>query len=84
MVPDRDIDVTYIGLKSREKLTDILSYEKEKLEHIAHQKLLRAMNSNVDRIDLEEVAAFIKTARSMKPDDFKRNIQKFVTDFHFS
>jgi hypothetical protein len=42
------------------------------------------MNSNVDSIDLEEVTAFIKAARTMEPDGVKRNIQKFVTDFHFS
>jgi hypothetical protein len=65
-------------------LTEFLSYEKEKLEHTAHQKLLRVMNSNVDSIDLEEVTAFIKAARTMEPDGVKRNIQKFVTDFHFS
>jgi FlaA1/EpsC-like NDP-sugar epimerase len=84
MVPGRDIDIKYTGLKPGEKMTEILSSEEENLERTTHPKLLRVMNSSPGELDLERLDEFIQTATTLDPSEVKRGIQKFVTDFNIA
>ncbi|MCH8911290.1 MAG: polysaccharide biosynthesis protein [Chloroflexi bacterium] len=81
MVPGQDIEIQYTGLKPGEKLTEILSSEEEKLEQTSHPKLLRVINSGPEKIDLDKIDEFVRSAKTLEPTEVKRGIQKFVTDF---
>jgi FlaA1/EpsC-like NDP-sugar epimerase len=81
LVPDQDITVNYTGLKQGEKLTEILSSEEEDLEQTNHPKLLRVMNSKVDRLNLEQVDKFVETVKSMENPEVKEAIREFVSDY---
>ena len=81
MVPDQDIKINYTGLKSGEKLTELLSSKSEDLEQTSLPKLLRVMNEINDPLDLVQVDEFIRSANTFELPDVKRKLQEFVTDF---
>jgi len=81
MVPDQDIKINYTGLKSGEKLTELLSSKSEDLEQTSLPKLLRVMNEINDPLDLVQVDEFIRSANTLELPGVKRKLQEFVTDF---
>jgi FlaA1/EpsC-like NDP-sugar epimerase len=84
MVPGRDIEIVYTGLKPGEKVTEILSSETENIEQTGYPKILRITNVNSVNVDLEKIEEFIRAADSLDPSDVKLGLKKFVGDFQIS
>ncbi|MDP6666610.1 MAG: nucleoside-diphosphate sugar epimerase/dehydratase [Dehalococcoidia bacterium] len=84
MVPDQDIEIRYTGLKTGEKLTEILSAEEELLEQTSHPKLLRVMNPAGDDLGLARIDEFVASVEALDPAAVKQGIAKLVTDFTVS
>ena len=81
MVPDKDIDIEYTGLKTGEKLTEILSSDDEDLGKTAHEKLLLVKNGQPNSTKLDQMDQFIKSVRSLSDEEVKEGIRRLVTDY---
>jgi FlaA1/EpsC-like NDP-sugar epimerase len=81
MVPDKDISVEYTGLKTGEKLTEILSSSQEELGQTANEKLLLVHNTGNSNIALNELDEFIASVRNLTDDEVKEGIHRIVTDY---
>ena len=81
LVPNQDIDIQYTGLKPGEKLTEIVSSMEEDQEQTSHPKLLRVMNTGTVDLELDRVDEFIRAANSLDPEEVKRKMVTFVTNF---
>jgi FlaA1/EpsC-like NDP-sugar epimerase len=80
IVPNKDIEITYTGLKPREKLIEVLSSAREKLEQTNHPKLIRVLNSPAKRVDLQELDEFVLNVDGMNPEEVKKVIKNFDFD----
>jgi FlaA1/EpsC-like NDP-sugar epimerase len=81
MVPGRDIEIEYTGLRPGEKMTEILSSDQETVDRTAHEKLLRVTGQAAASVRLDDIDEFVKRVRSLSPDDVKAGIKTFVHDF---
>ena len=81
MVPDKDISIEYTGLKTGEKLTEILSSTAEELDVTAHEKLLLVKNTGPGAATLDHLDEFIRTVRNLSDDQVKEGIQRMVPDY---
>jgi FlaA1/EpsC-like NDP-sugar epimerase len=81
MVPDKDIDVEYTGLKTGEKLTEILSSSQEELGGTSNEKLLLVRNTGPSKAKLEDFDEFIRSVRNLTDAEVKQGIQRIVNDY---
>jgi FlaA1/EpsC-like NDP-sugar epimerase len=81
MVPEKDIEIEYIGLKTGEKLTEILSSTDEELGETAHEKLWLLQNNNSLPTDLNQIDEFIASVRALTDERVKQGIQRIVADY---
>ena len=81
MVPDKDIKIEYTGLKTGEKLTEILSSSSEELTKTENEKLMLVHNGGPSTITLEQIDEFILSARNLTDEEVKEGIQRLVTDY---
>jgi len=84
MVPDKDIDIEYSGLKTGEKLTEILSSAHEELGETANEKLMLVRNTGPSKAKLEEFDQFIRSARNLTDEEVKEGIRRIVNDYTIS
>jgi FlaA1/EpsC-like NDP-sugar epimerase len=84
MVPDKDIVVEYTGLKTGEKLTEILSSEQEVLGETANKKLMLVRNTGVGNPTLEQLDDFIASVRNLTDDEVKEGIRRIVPDYEIN
>jgi FlaA1/EpsC-like NDP-sugar epimerase len=84
MVPDKDIVVEYTGLKTGEKLTEILSSEQEVLGKTANKKLMLVRNTGVGNPTLEQLDDFIASVRNLTDDEVKEGIRRIVPDYEIN
>jgi len=82
MVPDKDIEIEYTGLKPGEKLTEILSSEQEVLSETANEKLLLVRNTGEGNATLEQLDEFVTTARNLTNRQVKDGIRRIVPDYN--
>ena len=81
MVPDKDIMIEYTGLRTGEKLTEILSSKTEELGTTANEKLMLVRNSGSGTTNLEQIDEFIKSARDLTDEEVKEGIRRIVGDY---
>ena len=81
LVPDKDIAVEYTGLKTGEKLTEILSTAAEAVGTTSHEKLMLVGNTGPGNHDLDEIDEFVKSARILTHEQVKQGIKRIVTDY---
>jgi len=84
MVPDKDISIEYTGLRTGEKLTEILSSNDEKLGTTSNEKLMLVRNIGSDNVDLKKVDEFIASIHDLTNDKIKQGIRKIVPDYTVS
>ena len=84
MVPDRDISVEYTGLKTGEKLTEILSSSEEELSATSSEKINLVRNTGPGISDLGQIDEFIQSARNLTDDEVKEGIRRIVSDYTIS
>ena len=82
MVPDKDIDVEYTGLKYGEKLTEILSSSQERLSPTANEKLMLVSNTGPSVSDLDQIDEFIRTVPKISNEEVKAGIRQIVSDYN--
>jgi FlaA1/EpsC-like NDP-sugar epimerase len=81
MVPDRDISIEYTGLKTGEKLTEILSSAEEKLSATSNEKINLVRNTGPGVSNLDQIDEFIRSARNLTDDEVKQGIRRIVSDY---
>ena len=81
MVPDKDINVEYTGLKTGEKLTEILSSSQEELGETSNEKLMLVHNTGPTKAKLEDFDEFVRSARNLTDEEVKQGIQRIVNDY---
>lgn len=81
MVPDRDISVEYTGLKTGEKLTEILSSAEEELSATSNEKINLVRNTGPGVSNLAQFDEFIRSARNLTDDEVKEGIRRIVPDY---
>ena len=81
MVPDRDIDIEYTGLKTGEKLTEILSSGEEQLSTTANEKIMLVRNTGAGSTNLDEIDEFISSVRNLTNEQVKEGIRRIVSDY---
>jgi FlaA1/EpsC-like NDP-sugar epimerase len=81
MVPDKDIAVEYTGLKTGEKLTEILSSPEEELSATTHEKLMLVRNTGPGDSNLQQMDEFIQSARNLTGNEVKQGIRRIVSDY---
>ena len=84
MVPDRDISVEYTGLKTGEKLTEILSSSEEELSATSSEKINLVRNTGPGISDLGQIDEFIRSVRNLTDDEIKEGIHRIVSDYTIS
>ena len=84
MVPDRDISVEYTGLKTGEKLTEILSSSEEELSATSSEKINLVRNTEPGISDLGQIDEFIRSVRNLTNDEIKKGIRRIVSDYTIS
>jgi FlaA1/EpsC-like NDP-sugar epimerase len=81
MVPDRDISIEYTGLKTGEKLTEILSSAEEELSATSNEKINLVRNTGLGVSNLAQIDEFIRSARNLTDDEVKQGIRRIVSDY---
>lgn len=81
MIPDKDIAVEYSGLKTGEKLTEILSSSEEELSATSNDKLMLVHNTGSGISDLDKLDEFIRTVPDLSEDEVKEGIRRIVSDY---
>ena len=81
MIPDKDIAVEYSGLKTGEKLTEILSSSEEELSATSNDKLMLVHNTGSGISDLDQLDEFIRTVPDLSDDEVKEGIRRIVSDY---
>lgn len=81
MVPNQDIAIEYTGLKTGEKLTEILSSSEEELSATSHKKINLVRNTGSGVSDLTQVDDFIRSARNLSDNEVKKGIRRIVNDY---
>jgi FlaA1/EpsC-like NDP-sugar epimerase len=81
MVPDKDISIEYTGLKTGEKLTEILASNDENLGTTAHEKLLLVRNTGPGSANLDHLDEFIRSVRDLTDQEVKKSIRRIVPDY---
>jgi FlaA1/EpsC-like NDP-sugar epimerase len=81
MVPDKDISIEYTGLKTGEKLTEILASNDENLGTTAHGKLLLVRNTGPGSASLDQLDEFIRSVRNLTDAEVKEGIRRVVSDY---
>lgn len=81
MVPDKDINIEYSGLKTGEKLTEILSSDQEELGETSNEKLMLVRNTGPSKATLQEFDEFIRSARDLTDEEVKEGIRRIVNDY---
>ena len=80
-LPDKDIMIEYTGLKTGEKLTEILSSANEELTETQNEKLMLVHNGGPGTISLDQIDEFIKSVRNLTDEEVKEGIQRIVTEY---
>jgi FlaA1/EpsC-like NDP-sugar epimerase len=81
MVPDKDIAIEYTGLKTGEKLTEILSSSEEALSATTNEKLMLVRNTGPGVSNLQQMDEFIESARNLTEEEVKQGIRRIVSDY---
>ena len=81
MIPDKDIAIEYSGLKTGEKLTEILSSSEEELSATSNDKLMLVHNTGSGISDLDQLDEFIRTVPDLSDDEVKEGIRRIVSDY---
>jgi O-antigen biosynthesis protein WbqV len=81
LVPGRDIEIQYTGLKPGEKFTEVLSSAQEVLENTAHEKVFHVQSTSTLSADLDDLDKFVASARSMDREAVKREIRRHVPEY---
>jgi FlaA1/EpsC-like NDP-sugar epimerase len=81
MVPGRDIEIEYTGLRPGEKMTEVLSSDQEMLDRTSYEKLLRVTGETAVNVNLDDIDEFVRRVGTLSPEDVKAGIQNFVPDF---
>jgi FlaA1/EpsC-like NDP-sugar epimerase len=81
MVPDKDIAVEYTGLKTGEKLTEILSSAEEELSSTSNKKINIVRNTGAGVSELAQFDEFIRTVRNLTDAEVKEGIRRIVSDY---
>jgi FlaA1/EpsC-like NDP-sugar epimerase len=81
MVPDKDINIEYSGLKTGEKLTEILSSDQEELGETSNEKLMLVRNTGPSKAKLQEFDELIRSARDLTDEEVKEGIRRIVNDY---
>ena len=81
MVPDKDINIEYSGLKTGEKLTEILSSDQEELGETSNEKLMLVRNTGPSKAKLQEFDDLIRSARDLTDEEVKEGIRRIVNDY---
>jgi len=74
LIPDKDIEIKYTGLRPGEKLFEELFHENEHLINTSHQKIMRARARHLDWKRLIEVLAEMKSACDNYDEDKLREL----------
>ncbi|MDG0866454.1 nucleoside-diphosphate sugar epimerase/dehydratase [Candidatus Lucifugimonas marina] len=82
MVPDKDINIEYSGLKTGEKLTEILSSDQEELGETANEKLMLVRNTGEGNAALDQLDEFISAVRTLTDQEVKDGIRRIVPDYN--
>ncbi len=81
MVPDKDIAIEYTGLKTGEKLTEILSSPEEELSTTSNKKLMLVRNTAAGSAGLDQIDEFIGSVRNLTDEEVKEGIRRIVVDY---
>jgi FlaA1/EpsC-like NDP-sugar epimerase len=81
MVPEKDIAIEYTGLKTGEKLTEILSSDQEELVETANEKLMLIRNTGNGSTSLDELDEFVTSVRNLTDTEVKAGIRRIVPDY---
>lgn len=80
--PEKDIEITFVGLRPGEKLFEELQHIGEKYSETHHPRILRFTG---EPYPIEKVESFFKelgcNIQGMDPDKIKRKIQSFVPEY---
>ncbi len=76
LIPGKDIEIIYTGLRPGEKLFEEIFHQKEDLKPTSHEKLLLAKSREVDWEWLQQEIVHLQMAASM------RNVQKLKQHLH--
>jgi FlaA1/EpsC-like NDP-sugar epimerase len=82
MVPNKDITIEYTGLKTGEKLTEILTSAQEKLGETANEKLMLVRNTGEGNTTLDQLDELIASVRNLTDREVKDSIRRIVTDYN--
>ena len=69
------------GLKTGEKLTEILSSSQEVLGETSNEKLLLVRNTGPSKAKLKDFDEFIRSVRNLTDEEVKQGIQRIVNDY---
>jgi len=87
LMPNKDIEIVFTGLKQGEKLTEELHEKNEDLEVTPHEKIFK-IKSNNSHIDLENLnhnnLELLKYASEMNQEKLIQKIKEMVPTFHHS
>jgi FlaA1/EpsC-like NDP-sugar epimerase len=81
MVPDKDMAVEYTGLKTGEKLTEILSSSEEELSSTSNEKLMLVRNTGPGISELDQFDEFINSVHDLTDEEVKSGIRRIVSDY---
>jgi FlaA1/EpsC-like NDP-sugar epimerase len=81
LVPNQDIHIEYTGLKTGEKLTEVLAWDEEELSTTNHEKLWLVRNSSQGSIRLGQLDEFIDEVRTLTASEVKEGIMRIVIDY---
>lgn len=79
--PDRDIKITYIGIRPGEKLTEEILYEKEKFENTSNKKIFKITNKvRYDQLIFKEKIdqLIMKGWMHCKDNELRENIEDII------
>ena len=76
-IPNKDIEIVYTGLKPGEKISENLSYKKEKITNTKHEKIFSVENIN-QGINMNEIEDFLKNVEKLSPEEVKKKLKYFI------
>ena len=79
LVPNKDIDIEYSGLRPGEKMYEELFYKNEIIEKTSHNKILLAKHSVTDLKDLsDKISGVIDAVKEFDNDKLKALLKNLV------
>ncbi len=76
-IPNKDIEIVYTGLKPGEKISENLSYKKEKITNTKHEKIFSVENIN-QKINIEEIEEFLENLDNLSEEEVKTKLKNFI------